>query len=303
MSHRQVAVPGAGVPAIGTQTPLHAHPPVFQAPSEACDSPPAADMDERKAALIEALAAKCAALLELPDAEKATGAGTDSAAAATSDGQEVQPEAADKASEAQDGANEAFHAAFRELRKWVDTAADEKVRSRWHQGPKRMSRPDRQKTCCPCILRTHCLPSSCNATPAATRCRADLAVRGSLLCCSTSCCMPSARCWRAGWPPLLRSWIRWAQAELAREPDSSLPEGSAVRREPPSPQLVACRQRPGRARAVVSAASCTQCATPVRPAVPLRPALQAASSEDTPAPRDVLELRASLLAQARLDAL
>lgn len=91
-------------------------------------------MDERKAALVEALAAKCAALLELLDADKgaAPGAG---AGAAAGEAPQGQAEAAAEGAAAQGGAGEAFQAAFRELRKWVDTAADEKVRGLCHAPP------------------------------------------------------------------------------------------------------------------------------------------------------------------------
>ncbi|PRW39066.1 Tripeptidyl-peptidase 2 isoform A [Chlorella sorokiniana] len=99
------------------------------------------DMEERKSVLIEALAAKCGALLELQQAGSAS-ASTAAGAAATAstspaDAGEVPPAggaaaaAAGAADAAGSGAGEAadtgaFEAAFRELRKWVDTAADEK---------------------------------------------------------------------------------------------------------------------------------------------------------------------------------
>ncbi len=104
-----------------------------------------AEMEERKAALIEALAAKCGALLELQTvggkASTAAGADKPSTAAgalAAAAGGEAPPasgaaaapgDAGTGASVAGDAAGAgAFEAAFRELRKWVDTAADEKVR-------------------------------------------------------------------------------------------------------------------------------------------------------------------------------
>ena len=69
-----------------------------------------AEMEEQKSAVIEALACKCAALLDLeasaPDAPEAT---KDSKAAAE-----------------EDSPDDRFKAAFAELRKWADTATDPK---------------------------------------------------------------------------------------------------------------------------------------------------------------------------------
>lgn len=81
-------------------------------------APDPPDMDERKAALIDALAAKCGALLELATAE--AGAGAEGGATA-GDAVAPAPAAAAPSSAA------AFESAFKELRKWVDTAADDKV--------------------------------------------------------------------------------------------------------------------------------------------------------------------------------
>ena len=83
-------------------------------------APMPTEMEERKAALIEALAAKCAALLELQQA-----GGSAPAATATAGAGGEQPQAGGVAGEP--GRDSAFEAAFKELRKWVDTAADEKV--------------------------------------------------------------------------------------------------------------------------------------------------------------------------------
>ena len=101
-------------------------------------------MDQRKAALVEALAAKCAALLELlqleePELEQPQG-GDEAAAAETAKSDSVASDndstvavvgaaaAAEAATvEAVAPPVASFEAAFRELRKWVDTAADDKV--------------------------------------------------------------------------------------------------------------------------------------------------------------------------------
>lgn len=96
-------------------------------------------MEERKSALIEALAAKCGALLELQQAggsgtaagsgKASTAAGALAAATGTSAAPCETPAAggADAGASAAEAPASAFEAAFRELRKWVDTAADEKV--------------------------------------------------------------------------------------------------------------------------------------------------------------------------------
>lgn len=110
-------------------------------------------MEERKSALIEALAAKCGALLELQQAGSAAagqhstaaaalaaaaGAGAGAAAgeasapaggAAAATGGGV--DSSKGASKEEAAAASAFEEAFRELRKWVDTAADEKVSRGW----------------------------------------------------------------------------------------------------------------------------------------------------------------------------
>ena len=83
-------------------------------------------MDQRKSALIEALAAKCAALLELLQLEQpGDGAPIPDSAASDAGATEAVPGAAAAAEAAPEAS---FEQAFRELRKWVDTAADDKVR-------------------------------------------------------------------------------------------------------------------------------------------------------------------------------
>jgi isopentenyl diphosphate isomerase/L-lactate dehydrogenase-like FMN-dependent dehydrogenase len=100
-------------------------------------------MDERKAALVEALAAKCSALLELQQAAKAPAAAGEQvpavsagaegepavAEAAAAEQAQVPFTAATSAASALSAAAEPgeFETAFRELRRWVDTAADDKV--------------------------------------------------------------------------------------------------------------------------------------------------------------------------------
>jgi hypothetical protein len=107
----------------------------------------AADMEAQKAALVEALAAKCGALLKLQEAATASTAAPPPAADAPAtveggDDAATEPAALAPAlpsvpadtstgtgtdAAAAPGAVSAFEAAFRELRCWVDTAADEKV--------------------------------------------------------------------------------------------------------------------------------------------------------------------------------
>ena len=105
-----------------------------------------AEMDERKAALIEALAAKCSALLELQQATAAPAAASEQALAASAAAAGGEPAAAEAAAadEAQAPSTTAaaasasssaaepgeFETAFRELRRWVDTAAVDKVGGR-----------------------------------------------------------------------------------------------------------------------------------------------------------------------------
>lgn len=108
-----------------------------------------------------------------------------------------------------------------------------------------------------------------------------------LLCRSTCCCTPGARRWQAAWPPRTRPWTRWARPA---------PLCASLRRRSEAGQLrlAGCRDR-------VSA--CTGGIAVPRAATQLAPLSlcpQAASPEDKPAARDILELRASLLAQARL---
>jgi hypothetical protein len=86
--------------------------------------PPFAEMDERKAALVEALAAKCAALLELHQLEEAA---APAPAAPAADAAAAPQEEAAEPLPSELPTQAAFEAAFSELRKWVDTAADEKV--------------------------------------------------------------------------------------------------------------------------------------------------------------------------------
>ena len=88
-------------------------------------------MDERRGALVEALAAKCAVLLDQQEAAATAGTATPAAAAdvATSGGGDA-PAAGGADAPAAGPEREAFEAAWRELRKWVDTAAEDKVRWR-----------------------------------------------------------------------------------------------------------------------------------------------------------------------------
>jgi hypothetical protein len=117
-------------------------------------------MDERKAALLDALAARCTALLDRLQDQPGQQPAVDAETGASPAG--AEPTAADEAASAAGGGGklegaeppggsaaavasapgsaavpaaggqdrEAFEASFRELRKWVDTAADEKVRAR-----------------------------------------------------------------------------------------------------------------------------------------------------------------------------
>lgn len=95
-----------------------------------------ADMDARKSALVEALAAKCGALLELAQlqAAGAPAAGAPSpfwqlrAAVAAGAAEGSRAEGAEGAAAGTAAPDlSGYEAAFRELRKWVDTAADDKV--------------------------------------------------------------------------------------------------------------------------------------------------------------------------------
>lgn len=107
----------------------------------------AADMEAQKAALVEALAAKCGALLKLQEAATASTAAPPPAADAPATAEAGDDAAAEPVAPAPapasvpadtstgtgtdaaaaPGAVSAFEVAFRELRCWVDTAADEKV--------------------------------------------------------------------------------------------------------------------------------------------------------------------------------
>lgn len=96
------------------------------------------DMEERKGALVEALAAKCSALQDqlLQEQAEAAPTGQPSApaqAVGSVDGEQPAVPAGESAPAGGAGAgggsaasSAAFEAAFKELRKWVDTAADEK---------------------------------------------------------------------------------------------------------------------------------------------------------------------------------
>lgn len=89
-------------------------------------------MEERKSALIEALAAKCSALLELQQAGDSAPAAAAATSAADTSSEQAQvggaaAGAAAGSAAGQPGKDGAFEAAFKELRKWVDTATDEKV--------------------------------------------------------------------------------------------------------------------------------------------------------------------------------